>query len=99
MALFAGVFEELLFRGVIQTTIAKFAPVIVAIIVSNIIFGAVHWRTALYALIAGLVGCWIGALFALTGNLLTPIVTHTVYDLIALFVTARAIERFRRSNS
>ncbi len=97
MALFAGVFEELLFRGVIQTATAKFTPIIIAIILSNLIFGAVHWRTALYALIAGLVGIWIGVLFAITGNLLTPIVTHAVYDLVALFVTARAIEAQRKT--
>ena len=95
MALFAGVFEELLFRGVLQTALAKVAPVAVAILVSNLIFGAVHWRTALYALIAGLVGVWLGVLFAATGNLLTPMVTHAAYDLIALFITARAIDAAR----
>lgn len=92
MALFAGVFEELLFRGVLQTAIANAAPVLVAILLSNLIFGAVHWRNALYALIAGLVGAWIGVLFMFTGNLLTPIVTHAAYDIVAIAVTARAIE-------
>ncbi len=95
MALFAGIFEELLFRGVLQTATAKLTPMFVAILVSNLIFGAVHWRTALYALIAGLVGVWIGILFAITGNLLTPIVTHAAYDLVALIVTARAIDAWR----
>lgn len=95
MSVCAGVFEELLFRGVLQTSMAKVAPVAIAILLSNLIFGAVHWRTALYALIAGLVGVWIGVLFAFTGNLLTPMVTHGVYDLIALYVTARAIDDWR----
>ncbi len=97
MALFAGIFEELLFRGVLQTAAAKITPMVIAILLSNLIFGAVHWRTALYALIAGLVGVWIGVLFALTGNLLTPIITHAVYDLVALVVTARAIDAWRAS--
>ena len=95
MAVCAGVFEELLFRGVLQTGLEKIIPVAGAIVLSNLIFGAVHWRTALYALIAGLVGAWIGLLFALTGNLLTAMVTHGVYDLIALYVTARAIDDWR----
>lgn len=95
MSIFAGVFEELLFRGVLQTATAQITPMVVAILISNLIFGAVHWRTALYALIAGLIGVWLGVLFALTGNLLTPILTHAVYDLAALFVTARAIEARR----
>ncbi len=97
MALFAGVFEELLFRGVLQTATAKVAPMVVAILLSNLIFGLVHWRTALYALIAGLVGVWIGVLFAFTGNLLTPILTHAAYDIVALVVTARAIETWRKT--
>jgi len=95
MSIFAGVFEELLFRGVLQTATAQITPMVVAILISNLIFGAVHWRTALYALIAGLIGVWLGVLFALTGNLLTPILTHGVYDLVALFVTARAIDARR----
>lgn len=95
MALFAGVFEELLFRGVLQTGAAKVMPMVTAIILSNLIFGLIHWRTGLYALIAGLVGAWIGVLFAITGNLLAPIVTHAVYDIVALVVTARAIDAWR----
>lgn len=95
MALFAGIFEELLFRGILQTGAAKIMPMVAAILLSNLIFGLVHWRSAIYALIAGLVGVWIGVLFALTGNLLAPIVTHAVYDIVALAVTARAIEAWR----
>lgn len=97
MALFAGVFEELLFRGVLQTAAAAVAPMAVAIIFSNLIFGMLHWRTTLYAVIAGLVGVWIGVLYALTGNLLAPIVTHAVYDVVALAVTAQAIAARNRA--
>ena len=97
MSLFAGVFEELLFRGVLQTGLAKVVPLAVAILLSNLIFGAVHWRTALYATLAGLIGVWIGVFFAFTGNLLTPMTTHAVYDLAALYVTARAIEASKNS--
>ena len=95
MALFAGIFEELLFRGTLQSALVKISPLFVALLFSNLIFGAVHWRTSLYALIAGAIGVWIGVLFALTRNLITPILTHAFYDLVALFVTARAIEARR----
>lgn len=97
LALFAGIFEELLFRGFLQTALTTFLPAILAIIISNIVFGAVHWRTALYAIIAGLVGAWLGVIFWLTGNLLAPMVTHAVYDLIAFIITARAIKTYRTS--
>ncbi|MEO1252431.1 MAG: CPBP family intramembrane glutamic endopeptidase [Pseudomonadota bacterium] len=95
MSLFAGVFEELLFRGVLQSGIDKIAPVAVAIIASNILFGVLHWRTALYALIAGVIGAWLGLIFWLTGNLLAPMIAHGFYDLVALAVTARAIRAAR----
>ncbi|WDI31189.1 type II CAAX endopeptidase family protein [Hyphococcus flavus] len=92
MALGAGITEELLFRGVVQSWISGFAPVLVAIIASNILFGALHMRTALYALIAGLVGVYLGVLFAFTDNLLAPMVTHALYDAAALEYTRRAVK-------
>ncbi len=92
MAIGAGVSEELLFRGVLQTWVAGQTSVIMAIIVTNIIFGLLHFRTALYAIIAGFVGVYLGALYVLTDNLLTPIITHGLYDAIALEYTRRAVQ-------
>ena len=91
MALGAGISEELLFRGVLQTWIAGYSPIIVAIVLSNIAFGLLHMRTALYAIIAGLVGAYLGTLYAMTDNLLTPMVAHAFYDAVALEYTRRAI--------
>lgn len=91
MALGAGLSEELLFRGVFQSGLEKFLPVIAAILLSNIVFGLLHMRTALYAFIAGGVGVYFGVLYAMTGNLLVPIVAHTLYDAVALDYTRRAI--------
>lgn len=94
MALGAGIFEELFFRGVLQVWVDRYTPVIVAIILTNILFGMLHWRTAFYALITGFVGAYLGVLFWFTGNLLTPIVTHALYDFIALWCTRDAISRY-----
>lgn len=95
MAISAGIAEELLFRGFLQTWINSFAPVAVAIIASNILFGVLHMRTALYAIIAGLVGVYLGVLYALTDNLLAPMVTHALYDAAALEYTRRAVKSWR----
>ncbi len=95
MAIGAGVSEELLFRGVLQSWFAGFSPIALAIVLSNLLFGALHLRTVLYAVIAGLVGCYLGAVFAFTGNLLAPIVTHALYDAAALEYTRRAINNMR----
>lgn len=98
MAFAAGVSEELLFRGVFQTWLTGFAPVAVAIILSNVVFGLLHMRTVLYAVIAGLVGVYLGALYAATGNLLAPIITHMLYDAVALEYTRRAVADYRARN-
>ena len=97
MALAAGISEELLFRGVLLTWLQQFSPLIVAIIVSNIVFGALHMRTMLYAVIAGGVGVYLSILYVATGNLLAPITTHIVYDAVALEYTRRAIANARHS--
>ncbi|MBT8471198.1 MAG: CPBP family intramembrane metalloprotease [Marinicaulis sp.] len=98
MALAAGVGEEILFRGFLQSWINSFSPVVIAIIVSNIVFGLLHMRTVLYAVIAGLVGAYLGVVFAVTDNLLTPMVTHFAYDLLALEYTRNAIAARGNSN-
>ncbi len=96
MAIVAGVSEEFLFRGVIQSWIGGFAPVAVALIASNIIFGLLHMRTVLYAVIAGLVGLYLGVVYIYTDSLLAPIITHGLYDYVALIYTKRAIDAYRQ---
>jgi hypothetical protein len=98
MAAVAGVAEELMFRGLLQSWMAGFTPLIVAIIAPNIIFGLLHMRTLLFGLIAGCVGVYFGALYALSDNMLVPIITHGVYDLIALEYTRRAIRIWREKS-
>ncbi|GJL94764.1 MAG: hypothetical protein DHS20C05_11690 [Hyphococcus sp.] len=95
IALAAGISEELLFRGVFQSWMSDFSPIILAVIIPNIIFGLLHMRTILYALIAGLVGIYLGIVFVATDNLLAPIVTHSLYDLVALIYTRQAIIEWR----
>ncbi|PQA86738.1 CPBP family intramembrane glutamic endopeptidase [Hyphococcus luteus] len=95
MAVCAGISEELLFRGLLQTWIAGFAPLAVAIILSNVVFGMLHMRTILYAVIAGLVGVYLGVLFAVTDNLLAPMAAHALYDAVALEYTRRAVVNYQ----
>lgn len=98
ISLAAGICEELLFRGVLQVALYPITPVAIAILLPSTIFGLLHMRTIIYAVIAGLVGAYLGLLFALTGSLLAAIVCHTVYDIIALDVTRRAIKSRQREN-
>jgi hypothetical protein len=81
VAAVAGISEELLFRGVLHP--------LVGLAWSNVIFGAAHFVSPLYALLAGLAGAYLGLVLDSTGNLLAPIVTHALYDFLAFLVVAR----------
>jgi membrane protease YdiL (CAAX protease family) len=89
LALLAGVGEELLFRGVIQEWLAERAPLWAAIAGASLLFGVGHWLSPAYAILASLIGAYLGAAFVVTGNLLVPIVAHAVYDVVALQALVR----------
>jgi len=84
VAALAGLGEEVLFRGVIQTALVGHLPVWGAVAVTAALFGLAHCLTPAYALLAGAIGAYLGWLFAVTGNLLAPVVAHALYDLVAL---------------
>jgi membrane protease YdiL (CAAX protease family) len=81
IAAVAGIGEELLFRGVLQP--------LAGVVWSNVLFGLVHCITPTYALLAGLLGGYLGWLLNTSENLLAPIVTHGLYDFLAFLVVAR----------
>lgn len=86
----AGVAEEALFRGVIQTALARGIGVVPGIAVASILFGLAHPVTRAYVVTATAVGALLGALLAWTGDLAAPIAAHAVYDFLALSYLARA---------
>jgi membrane protease YdiL (CAAX protease family) len=89
LSLLAGIGEEALFRGVIQAGLAERLPELLSVGIAAVLFGVGHWVSRSYAVLAGAIGVYLGLLFLLTGNLLAPIVTHTLYDVAALSVLAR----------
>jgi uncharacterized protein len=91
LALLAGVGEELLFRGVIQVWLAERAPLWLAVAGASLLFGVGHWLSASYAVLASLIGAYLGILFLLSGNLLAPMVAHAAYDVVALLVVTRRV--------
>ena len=84
LALLAGSAEELLFRGVIQAGLTLWVPDVIAVIVASGLFGLAHFVTLSYAILAGIAGAYLGAMYLLEGNLLVPIVAHALYDFVAL---------------
>lgn len=85
----AGVGEESLFRGVMQEALLDWLGFWPALAIASIVFGLLHALTPTYAIVATLIGAYLGLLFLMTGNLLVPIVAHGLYDLIALIYFLR----------
>ncbi len=88
----AGIAEEGLFRGVIQAGLDERWPAAAAVGTAALLFGAAHWLSTTYAVLAALVGAYLGLLFAITDNILVPIVTHAAYDAVALMTLVRSRE-------
>ncbi len=85
----AGLAEEALFRGAIQASLSGRIGSIAGLLLSSVLFGVSHLITRTYAILAGVVGLYLGLLWLWTGNLLTPVVTHAVYDFLALLYFLR----------
>jgi len=55
-----------------------------ALVLASVLFGAAHLITWTSAIIAALIAAYLVLLWIWTGNLLTPMITHAVYDFAAL---------------
>jgi len=80
----AGLGEEMLFRGVLQSELSHQIGELLALGSSALIFGALHAVTPLYALLAGVASLYFGELYIQYDNLAVPIVCHGLYDVGAL---------------
>jgi hypothetical protein len=89
IALLAGIGEEGVFRGILQEGLSWKLPMPVAVAAASAVFGMLHFITPAYALLAGIMGAYLGALYVLSGNLLVPITVHALYDFIALLYLLR----------
>ncbi len=92
IAVLAGVGEEMLFRGLMQDFFAAWMPWWVALVLASLLFGLMHAVTPTYAVLAALTGVYLGAVYLLTNNLLTPMIAHGLYDFIVLLYLAYASE-------
>jgi membrane protease YdiL (CAAX protease family) len=84
VAVAAGVGEEMLFRGVVQPWLGSRIGTAGGLCIAALLFGLLHPISVVYMVIAALLGLYLGALWLLGGNLLMVIVTHALFDFIAL---------------
>jgi membrane protease YdiL (CAAX protease family) len=91
VAVLAGVGEELLFRGVLQTVIAGWTTPIVGLAIASLLFGLAHALSKLYFFLATLIGVFFGWLVLYYHDLVAPIVAHSLYDFVALIYLSRRV--------
>ena len=86
-----GFYEEIVFRGFIQTTIRGWFiksrhSFWLAGLLTSILFGVYHWQQGIFGITPSALGglFWTFLLWRYKGNLWYPIISHAVYDTIAL---------------
>jgi membrane protease YdiL (CAAX protease family) len=89
LSLAAGVGEEMLFRGVLQAAFGRWLGLWLGLAAASALFGLLHMITPTYAVLATVMGAYLGWLWLTTENLLVVIVTHALYDWIALLYLVR----------
>ena len=84
ISLCAGVGEEALFRGGLQTFLDDEIGVPLAILISSAVFALIHLGKPVITALLLVVGAIFGTIYWLTGSLLTVMIGHTLYDIWAL---------------
>ncbi len=86
-----GFYEEIVFRGFIQTTIREWFvksrhSFWLAGLLTSILFGLYHWQQGIFGIVPSFLGglLWTWLLWRYKGNLWYPIISHAIFDTIAL---------------
>lgn len=93
LSLAAGWGEELLFRGYLQPLAADYLGPTAALVLVSLLFGLAHSLSKTYAVLATLIGLYLGWLWLHFDNLLVPIIVHALYDFVALVYLLRISPR------
>src|SRR5207302_1463392 len=90
IALLAGAGEELLFRGTLQPLfVGWLGDLWAGLILASILFGLAHLITPTYAVLASLVGLYLGWFAHQFDNLVEVILAHALYDFVGLVYLVR----------
>jgi len=99
VAALAGVGEELLFRGVLQTILGWWTSPLVGLGIASVLFGLAHALSKIYFMLATVIGLFLGWLAWYFNDLAAPITAHGVYDFVALMylTKTRVASKIRRN--
>lgn len=89
----AGLGEEALFRGGVQTVLGDHLPVWTAILLASLIFTALHIGAGRVKLFIFALSLLFGIVYHLTGSLTGVIVAHAGFDIWALTLVQRELAR------
>lgn len=89
VSLAAGLGEEILFRGAIQPLASAATTPTVGLVIASLLFGAAHAASWTYFWLATIVGCYLGWLTLLRGEIISAVVVHSLYDFVALLAISR----------
>jgi membrane protease YdiL (CAAX protease family) len=84
-----GVADEMLCRGVMQASLSNRFGVPGGLGLASMVVGILQPISFPYMIMAGLLGLYLGTIWILSGNLLTPMVTHAIYEFVALAYMVR----------
>ncbi|MBX7481327.1 CPBP family intramembrane glutamic endopeptidase [Qipengyuania qiaonensis] len=93
ISLSAGIGEEALFRGGLQTWLGTHVTMSLAIVLAALAFAVLHGAKLFVAGLIFLIGSLFGLLYWQTGDLLAMMVGHAVYDVWALLFLNREMHR------
>jgi membrane protease YdiL (CAAX protease family) len=89
ISLLAGIGEEMLFRGVLQASFQQWIGIWWSLAATSLLFGLLHPITPAYVVLAALMGAYLGWLQIIMDNLLGVMITHALYDFLALTILLR----------
>ncbi len=89
ISIMAGIGEEVFFRGFLQGSLARVVNPWIALALVSALFGLAHYVSLGYAIVAGLLGVYMGTLVLVTGNLFVAIAVHALFDFAALLFISR----------
>jgi membrane protease YdiL (CAAX protease family) len=84
LSLAAGVGEEILFRGFLQTLLESWLGPVAALLLASALFGAAHFVSVAYFWVAAAIGLVMGLVFWWSQSLVVPAAMHGFYDFLAL---------------
>jgi hypothetical protein len=100
VAILAGVGEELLFRGAIQSVLANWTTPVIGLLITSLLFGLAHALSKLYFLFALAVGAFLGWMTLKYNDLVAPMIAHGLYDFLALaYLSRRQTQRDQEPTS